>query len=173
MARSTVAEAEGRLVLSSLSEEERARYGGCFACGTRNPIGLRLEFHVADEDNNDAVTAIFQPEEAHQGWPNVLHGGLVATLLDEAAAYVAYARGEHAATARLNLRFSMPAPLDEPLRVDARLVRATRRLLEVGGEVTTLSGKPIAAARATLMLLTDHQKQGYGLTTGPTDAQEE
>jgi acyl-coenzyme A thioesterase PaaI-like protein len=92
--------------------------------------------------------------------------------LDEAAAYVAYARGEHAATARLTVRYSTPAPLDEPLRVEARLVRATRRLLDVEGTVVTVSGTPIAGAEATLMLLTDHQKRAYGLI-GPGTNEEE
>lgn len=163
-----MAESPGRPVRTFASEEERARYGHCFACGPENPNGLSLEFFEGEEGS---VSAVFQPKEVHQGWPRILHGGIVATLLDEAAAYVAYVRDQHAATARLNMRFTTPAPLDEPLRVEARLVRATRRLLEVEAEVATLTGAPIATAQATLMLLTDHQKREYGLTTGPNTVQ--
>lgn len=153
---------EGSAARSLASAEERAFYAGCFACGPENPEGLDLEFTVSD----GRAWALFQPRPVHQGWPRALHGGLVATLLDEAAAHVAYARGERAATVRLALRFRRPAPLDQPLRVEARLVRATRRLLEVHGEVTTLQGQPLAEAKATLLLLTESQKRAFGLREG-------
>jgi uncharacterized protein (TIGR00369 family) len=97
----------------------------------------------------------------------VLHGGIVATLLDEAAAYVAYARGQHAATARLNIRYSRPAPIDIPLRVMATLVKDTRRMLTIEARVTTLEDDNIATAEATLLLLTPKQEQEYGLLPLP------
>ncbi len=147
-------------IRATASLEEQERYGHCFACGAANASGLNLEFE-APEDGS--VTALYVPQERHQGWPNVLHGGIVATLLDEAAAYVAYARGQHAATARLNIRFSRPAPLDTPLRVTATLVKDTRRMLTIEARVTTLEDEKIATAEATLLLLTAKQQQEYGL----------
>ena len=116
------------------------------------------------EGEPDRVSAIWAPNEDHQGWPHTVHGGLVATLLDEAAAYVAYARGDRTATARLNIRFHAPAQVADPLRVDAWLQRASRRLLQVRAQVTTLaSGTNVADADATLMLLGDAQRREFGL----------
>ena len=142
------------------SPEEQERYGHCFGCGVANDSGLNLEFESLEDGS---VTALYVPQERHQGWPNVLHGGIVATLLDEAAAYVAYARGQHAATARLNIRYSRPAPLDTPLRVTATLVKDTRRMLTIEARVTTLEDEKIASAEAALLLLTLKQEQEYGL----------
>ena len=115
------------------------------------------------------MTAVYVPQERHQGWPRVLHGGIVATLLDEAAAYVAYARGQHAATARLTIRYTRPASLDQPLRVRATLVRDARRMLTIESRVTTLDGDDIAAAEAVLLLLTPKQERDYGLADDRDD----
>ncbi len=147
-------------IRATASQEEQERYGHCFACGAANDSGLNLEFEALDDG---VVTALYVPQERHQGWPNVLHGGIVATLLDESAAYVAYARGQHAATARLNIRYSRPAPMDIPLRVTATLVKDTRRMLTIEARVTTLDDETIARAEATLLLLTPKQEQEYGL----------
>ena len=146
--------------------EEQERYGHCFACGVANESGLNLEFEAIEDGG---VTALYVPQERHQGWPNVLHGGIVATLLDEAAAYVAYARGQHAATARLNVRYSRAAPLDAPLRVTATLAKDTRRMLTIEARVTTLDEEKIANAEATLLLLTPKQEQEYGLIPPTTE----
>ncbi|MDA1095875.1 MAG: PaaI family thioesterase [Chloroflexi bacterium] len=144
-------------------EADQARYQRCFGCGPDNPIGLGLVFNAV-EDEPDHVFAIWTPKEDHQGWPQAVHGGLVSTLLDEAAAYVAYARGDRTATARLNIRFHTPAPVADALRVDGRLQRASRRLLQVRAQVTTLaSGAIVADADATLMLLGDAQRREFGL----------
>ena len=150
-------------IRATATVDERERYGLCFACGERNEAGLQLEFESTDD--NRTVTAVYAPQERHQGWPHALHGGIVATLLDEAAAYVAYTRGRHAATARLVIRYSRPARLDEPLRVSASLVRDARRILTIDAHVTTLDDQRIADAEATLLLLTERQELDYGLTT--------
>ena len=109
-------------IRANASVEEQERFGSCFACGMANDAGLKLDFEAVGDNS---VTALYVPQEQHQGWPNVLHGGIVATLLDEAAAYVAYARGQHAATAHLNIRYSRPAPLDD---APARLGNPAERL---------------------------------------------
>ncbi len=132
---------------------------------------MRLEFRVFEDAADDHVFAEWTPDPAvHQGWPHTVHGGLVAALLDEAAAYVAYVRDQRAATARLNIRFHGPALIDDALRIDARLTRTTRRLLEVHAWVSTRStGETIAEADASLMLMTDEQRTEFGLSAGPAD----
>ena len=50
----------------------------CFACGRKNPIGLKLQFHF---DGDDYVTT-FEVRPEHQGWAGIVHGGLLATALD-------------------------------------------------------------------------------------------
>lgn len=160
-----------RPVRGEASEADQAQYQLCFACGPGNAGGLRLEFRVIEDSGDDHVFAEWTPNPAvHQGWPHTVHGGLVAALLDEGAAYVAYVRDQRAATARLNIRFHGPALIDDPLRIDARLTRATRRLMEVHAWVSVLStGSTIAEADVSLMLMTEDQRTEFGLSAGPTD----
>ena len=56
----------------------------CFGCGRDNTIGLKLDFHQEGE----SVRAEFIPGEMYQGWPGVVHGGLICTMLDEVIGYV-------------------------------------------------------------------------------------
>ncbi len=147
-------------IRATASLEEQERYGYCFGCGTANDAGLKLDFETVDDTS---VTAVYVPQREHQGWPRALHGGVVAALLDEAAAYVAYARGQRAATARLTIRFSRPALLEQPLRVSATLLKNTRRTLTIDAHVTTRGEERIADAEVTLLLLTPQQEQEYGV----------
>src|SRR5579864_3726600 len=82
--------ATGAAIGYNLSNDTNARspmelndttdYQRCFVCGQRNPFGLHLVFRV----EGDSVVADFQPREEHQGFPGVIHGGIVAAVLDEA-----------------------------------------------------------------------------------------
>ncbi|MBC7171775.1 MAG: PaaI family thioesterase, partial [Polyangiaceae bacterium] len=74
-------------------------------------------------------------EAQHGGAPGFVHGGLVATLLDEVLGHVAIQRGVPVATATLDVRYVAPTPLDVPLRCEAWLVRQTGRRWFIAGEV--------------------------------------
>ncbi len=58
----------------------------CFGCGRKNPIGLKLKFQW----DGKTATAEFAAGENHQGWPGIVHGGIIFSILDEAMAYVPY-----------------------------------------------------------------------------------
>ena len=64
-------------------------YPRCFGCGQENPIGLRLSF----DHDGDALVARFVPGEDHQGWPGIVHGGIIATLLYEVLENFPHQRG--------------------------------------------------------------------------------
>ena len=145
-----------------VSAEEAALYGGCYACGPRNSEGLRLEFYMSG-DNKEKVEAIFTPRDNLQGWPEALHGGIVATLLDEAAAYVAYVQNVHAVTARLNVKLKKPVSLSEPVKVIGSLQSRKRKIMDVETQLVSLEGDELAIASVTLMILPEHQKVQYGI----------
>lgn len=73
----------------------------CFVCGPENPRGLSLDIR----DTADGVTSVFDPPSWVQGYQGIVHGGIVATLLDEMAVWAAHKRGCKAATAEINVRF--------------------------------------------------------------------
>ena len=88
----------------------RARYNDCFGCGLDNPIGLRLDDFAADDKG---LTATFTPRAEYQGFAGILHGGILAALLDETMAWTAMMiAGSYVVTGNLEIKYRKPAPND-------------------------------------------------------------
>jgi len=114
-----------------LAAESTARL--CFACSQENPVGLKLE-PVYD---GEKVTAEFTPGEFHQGWNDVVHGGILYTLLDEVTAYAMLCHGiEFGVTAKSEIRFKQVAPINELIQASGWVTKLTRRLVETKGVLT-------------------------------------
>jgi acyl-coenzyme A thioesterase PaaI-like protein len=120
----------------------------CFGCGDNNPIGLRLRF-TPDEDG---VKALFTPGAKHQGFHDVVHGGIISTVLDEAMAWATAYAGLWAVTGELRIRFRQPLRIGEPTIVTARVIGVRRRLVTTAAElVLDHDRSPIATASATFL----------------------
>ncbi len=124
-------------------------YDMCFACGQKNPIGLKLKFHQEGE----GVRADFTPDQRHQGWSGVVHGGIIGCILDEAMSYATLYAGVNSLTAKMQTRFKRPLPTDEPLIITARVTKKTRRLIEAEAEMHLRDGTPIADSTATMFII--------------------
>ncbi len=118
--------------------------GFCFGCGGNNPIGLKLHF----VKEGDVVKAEFTPDKAHQGWPGLLHGGILGCLLDEAMSNAAYATGNTCLTASITIRQRQPIKVEEPLVVTARVTRYRKKLIETEGQVCLKDGTVVAESTA-------------------------
>ena len=118
--------------------------GFCFGCGRNNPIGLKLKF-TRDGDN---IRAEFTPDRTHQGWPGLLHGGILGALLDEAMSNIAYASGHTCLTATISIRIRQPINVAVPLVITAWITRRSTRLIETAGRVSLKDGAVVAEASA-------------------------
>jgi uncharacterized protein (TIGR00369 family) len=115
----------------------------CFVCGMENPFGLQV--HPEISDAGASVRIECTPPEHLQGWANILHGGILSTLLDEAITYVGISTfDQHAVTAQLEVRFRNPAPTGVKLFVYAERIKVSKRLVEAKAEVTLSDGTLIA-----------------------------
>jgi HAD superfamily hydrolase (TIGR01509 family) len=113
----------------------------CFACGEDNPIGLKLK-PVYD---GERVWAEFTAGECHQGWDNVIHGGILYSLLDEVTAYAMLCHGiDFGVTAKSEIRFKQVAPIKQPIQVSAWVTKQTKRLMEVKGVLALKNNAVIA-----------------------------
>jgi uncharacterized protein (TIGR00369 family) len=130
----------------------------CFVCGLENPIGLKLSFY---EDENGRVSATFTPREEHQGYPGVLHGGIIATLLDEAAGRVVNRLGIWMATAKLEIRYLKPTPIGQPLTVIGEMIRLRGRAMEARGEIRLADGSLAVEATGLYIQLPDERVQAF------------
>jgi uncharacterized protein (TIGR00369 family) len=118
--------------LSPTQTRIQAVHENCFACGKCNALGLSLRF---SPEADGAVGATFQPEAHLQGYPDVLHGGVISALLDSAMTHSLFARSVTAVTAELKVRFRHPVTLDEPVVLLARVTRASEPLFVAEAEL--------------------------------------
>lgn len=117
----------------------------CFGCGAENPIGLHLEFAPVEDK---VVAKKIVPRE-YQGYSNVVHGGIVTTLLDEAmGSFIQQKYNEQAMTGRIEIRYKLPTPIDEELKITAWQESQRRNILTMKAQIETSGGKVTAEATA-------------------------
>lgn len=121
--------------------------GHCFVCGPENPSGLRLGFTSFP----GGVRAVFRAEKRHQGYKDVVHGGIISALLDEAMVKAAIEAGFVPVTAELSVRFKGSLMVGEEAAVEAKVDRAGR-FIEASAVMTkTSDGTTVATASAKLL----------------------
>jgi len=126
----------------------------CFVCGVENPVGLHLAFY--DQADGDVISEVTVPD-CYQGYPGVVHGGIVASMLDEVAGRAAM-EGDTTRfmmTAKMEIRYRKPIPIGQPLRLVGRLEKRRGRLTMVHGEVRLADGSVGAEAEALLSDIPD------------------
>jgi acyl-coenzyme A thioesterase PaaI-like protein len=114
----------------------------CFGCGSENPHGLGMHFR---QDGERAV-AEFTIQPRFQGYPGRAHGGVVATMLDEAMSWAVYYNGAWSMTAKMEMRFRAAVPLGEPVTASGWITRDRGRFLELRSELRDASGTLLAHA---------------------------
>jgi len=144
-----------------MEKQPNSRY--CLLCGMENPIGLRLAFY---DQEDGRVMARFTPREEHQGFPGVLHGGIICALLDETIGRTLVRHDIWAMTIDLQVRFRQPVPLGQELTVVGELVRLRSRTMEGRGEVHLADGTIAATAEARYIRLTDEQLEHFKAELG-------
>ncbi|HET8587086.1 MAG TPA: PaaI family thioesterase [Candidatus Limnocylindria bacterium] len=126
----------------------------CFACGAGNPIGLHLAIQI---DDGEARTT-WTPGDDYVGWESKVHGGLLATLLDEVMAWAPAADDAWAVTAEMNIRYRTPANPGERLSAVGRVTSRRRRIYQVHGEVRGEDGRLVAEAEGRFLGATPSEK---------------
>ena len=128
--------------------EESKEYTFCFGCGKDNPIGLKLDMRVT----GGLAYADFVPRPEHQSYDDRMHGGLLATLLDEVMGnHVFKISGTPAYTADLHVRFKDSVRIGEPIHIESRFVSRRGRLYIMTGAVTDNEGNTAVTAEAKIM----------------------
>ena len=131
--------------------------GMCFGCGKNNPIGLKLEFDLDEE--NLSVEGRFTPRTEHEGYTGIMHGGLVATLLDEAMVKLVWDMGISAVTASLEVRMVKPVPVGQELTIKGRVDTQQGRMIYTSAEVEDTDGNVLARGKAKCVRV--EIKEGY------------
>jgi uncharacterized protein (TIGR00369 family) len=134
----------------------------CFLCGIQNPVGLKLKFY--EDPEAEQVRVEFTVPDQFQGYPGVVHGGIVAAVLDEAAGRAVMLRGSHEdlmATLKLNVRYRRPTPTQTPLVAVGWVERMGGMGARVAGEIRLLDGTVTAECEATLGHMPEEFRAGW------------
>ncbi len=135
-----------------MSEVAELMFPHCYVCGQENARGLRIAFaaHPAG-----GCRAEYVARGEHVGWPEVIHGGLLFTLMDEAVAWAVIYAGFHGVTARAEARFREPVRVGTPLVVRGWLVDPPRRATRARAELRAGGDDgPLVAELDALMAIT-------------------
>jgi uncharacterized protein (TIGR00369 family) len=133
----------------------RLQKNSCFACGKDNPEGMHLKF--AYDEERDCFVCRFRLGKRYTGPPGHAHGGIIATLLDEAMGKVNKLRHVIALTSQITVDYLKPVPLNKPLRVESREVRVRGRRHFNMAEILNSQDEVLARSRG-LFIAIDPQK---------------
>jgi len=140
----------------------------CWVCEPTNPVGLRVPFEHDDEAHT--VSATLRLDGRHSGAPNLVHGGLLAALCDDAMAWTAIAEARRfALTAETRLTYLAPVPVDQEFTVTARLIGRHGRQLWLMAEVRS-GGAVCVRAESRASAMGDELARDAGVPDDARDA---
>ena len=123
----------------------------CFACGPNNPIGLKINYTLDDQNR---CVGYFEANENHVGYENTVHGGIIFTTLDDVMANVLYLNQIKAYTAKCDIRYRQPLKTKQKVKLIGWIVSEKRRLVTLKGEAILCNNhKVIADCEAKFMLV--------------------
>ena len=137
-------------------EEAPASAGGCFACGPEHPGGLRLAFQTDTEARTAWAETTVGPR--FEGADGMVHGGIVATLLDEAMVHASRTVTPLAATASLRVRYRAPTPTGETVRIEAQVLWTRHGAIGCTARLSQ-RGRVLAEGEAVLMAVSGTSAQ--------------
>jgi uncharacterized protein (TIGR00369 family) len=134
---------------------KQANSEDCFICGMENPAGLKLSFH---EYPDGSVRSSLKIKTEYQGWPGIVHGGIIASLLDEVTARVFMndSTGKRLMmTAKLEVRFRKPVYTEKSVQLFGYPVEDKGKIATARGEILDETGILLAEANSVFIQAPD------------------
>ncbi len=122
----------------------------CFVCGKENKSGLNFEFSYNKEQKEAEAIIIFEP--FCQGWKDIVHGGLISTVLDEIQIKVASFNGFRCVTAELNIKFKRPVKTLNKYFLSSKITKITEKIIYTEAVVKDQNSKVYAISNAKLFI---------------------
>jgi uncharacterized protein (TIGR00369 family) len=130
----------------------------CFICGRKNPVGLKIDFYTLAPGRVEATLSIPQ---TYEGYPGMVHGGILAAILDEVGGRSHMTDpNRFMVTAQLNVRFRKPVPTETPLLAVGRAGDRRGRVAEAYAEIQDQTGDVLAEAELVLVDIPEEQMAG-------------
>ncbi len=123
----------------------------CFVCGVDNPVGLHLSF---EEQSPGEVTADCILEEKYEGYPGIVHGGIVASMLDEISSRALMGNPDQPRfpfTARINVRYRKHVPVGQPLHLRGWMGKDDGKRAVVYASISDQAGNVLAESESLMV----------------------
>ncbi len=122
---------------------KQAQSQHCFVCGVDNHTGLRMKFYDLEPGT---VEATYTVPDRFQGYPGVVHGGIIASMMDEVMGRVFMGGGidRFMVTAELKIRYRKPVPTGIPLTLRGKAVSDNGRIARAEGTILNADGEILA-----------------------------
>ncbi len=132
---------------------------GCYVCGRENPVSLHLTFYL--QDNGEVTSEVVVPEE-YAGYPGMVHGGNIVAMMDEAAgrAVTGDEPNRFAVTSQLTVKYRLPVPTNQVLKVTGRLLKKRGKVAQAYGEIRNQEGDLLAEAEAIFVEIAEDFTEG-------------
>ncbi len=130
--------------------------GFCFVCGSNNNVGLKLNFKL-DRENRQAICSTVISDE-YQGWDGIVHGGIIASMLDGSMVYACKSMDLACFTAELTVRYKKPVPLNKQVKIIAKVkdqIQWMSYTLIYTEAIMKMDGRIAAKAKAKMFVKQD------------------
>ena len=131
---------------------DQVSFKGCFVCGPDNECGLKARFRTLE---NGDVEGTFTPDISHNGYENIVHGGVLMGFLDEALGRLAFIRDKMFLTHTLEVSFRKAAEPGKPLTAVATLGEWKKRQFTAHGTVRDPEGEVVAVAKGRFLIMSE------------------
>jgi uncharacterized protein (TIGR00369 family) len=134
----------------------------CFGCSPDNPIGLHMEFY----EDGDEIVSFWHPHEHQEGWIGVIHGGILATLIDETCGWTVFRKCQTSGmTTSLQLRYKKPVKGDEKqITLRAHITEQKRGIVFIDCNLENSAGEVCVEGHATYYAFPEEQAKEMGFT---------
>ena len=117
---------------------------GCFACGSENPFGMKMQFRMIGDSEMESE---FLAEPRFQGFQGILHGGIMALLLDEVMVNLAWKNNMNAVSADLNIRLRKAVRIGDKVILKGRIQSNERKIVRLAATAKSPDGTVYAEAK--------------------------
>jgi uncharacterized protein (TIGR00369 family) len=132
----------------------------CFVCGVENTFGLQVSFFEEEPGKTSANVTV---SKHFQGYPGIVHGGIIAALLDEAAGRTIM-QGDAPrwmVTAKLSVRYRRPVPVEKPLKLTGQLIEDNGMTVKAISEIRDSENQLLAEGEVLLANIPASVKQNF------------
>jgi uncharacterized protein (TIGR00369 family) len=121
----------------------------CFGCGQENAAGLKLIFRK----EQGKASSEFILDKNFQGYRNMVHGGIIATIMDEAMVHAAMSEGFFPVTAEMTIRYIKPVYVEQRLEVEGWLSERGSRKLDARAKLLDVKTGALCAESSAKLIL--------------------